>query len=336
MTAWYWSADALMLKTIWAIWERDAAGMQSQALGLAEALFTTEGFGLPQGFEIALRAPQKWLPMHPAFASLSALTPDTLAPMQGQPWPDLLIASGRKAAFAALAIKKASGGKTRTVLTQDPRSNPRNWDLLVVPEHDRVRGPNVLLTHGALHRVTQFKLDSAAQSFRDEFAQIPSPRVAVLVGGSNRNYTLDEDWMHDFVAQLRNMVQRSGCGILATVSRRTGEAETNILRGGLASLPAVLWDGKGPNPYFGFLGLADIIVVTCESISMISEACSTGKPVLVARLPGRSRRFELFYDSLLRRGLIQWFDGRLMQWENTRLDDMDHIARDIRDRFGWA
>jgi len=56
----------------------------------------------------------------------------------------------------------------------------------------------------------------------------------------------------------------------------------------------------------------------------------------VARLPGRSKRFEQFYDSLLRRGLIQWFDGRLMQWENTRIDDMDHIARDIRDRLGWA
>jgi len=329
-----------MLKTIWAIWERGAAGMQSQALGLAEALYTTEGFALPQGFEIALRAPQKWLPMHPLFAGLSALTPETLAPLQDyvqqQGWPDLVIASGRKAAFAALAIRKASGGKTRTVLTQDPRSNPRHWDLLVVPEHDRVRGPNVLLTHGALHRVTRFKLDSGANSIRGECAMLPSPRVAVLVGGSNRNFTLDEDWMREFVGQLRRMVERSGCGILATVSRRTGEAETNILRGGLASLPAILWDGKGPNPYFGYLGLADAIVVTCESISMISEACSTGKPVLVARLPGSSKRFEQFYDSLLLRGLIQWFDGRLMQWENGRIDDMDHIARDIRDRLGWA
>jgi uncharacterized protein len=291
---------------------------------------------MPQGFEVALRAPHKWLPTHPAFASLSALTPESLKAIQGKPWPDLLIASGRKAAFAALAIKKASGGKTRTILTQDPRSNPRHWDLLVVPEHDPVRGPNVLLTHGALHRVTQFKLEAGAQAIRGACAMLPSPRVAVLVGGSNRNYTLDEDWMREFVGQLRRMVERSGCSLLATVSRRTGEAETNILRGGLASLPAVLWDGTGENPYFGFLGIADIIVVTCESISMISEACSTGKPVLVARLPGRSRRFERFYDSLIRRGLIQWFDGRLMQWENTRLDDMDHIARDIRDRLGWT
>lgn len=324
-----------MLKSIWAIWESGAAGMQSQALGLAEALFATGGFGLPQGYEISLRAPYKWLPTHPVFARLNALTPDTLSKLQ-EPWPDLLIASGRKAAVAALAIRKASKGHTRTILTQDPRVNTQYWDLLVVPEHDGTRGSNVIFTQGALHRVTQMKLRNGAEAIRQEYEKLPHPRVAVLVGGSNRNYTLDEDWMQGFVKQLRSMVDRSGCGILATASRRTGEAETNILRGGLASLPAVLWDGKGPNPYFGFLGMADAIVVTCESISMISEACSTGKPVLVARLPGHSKRFEAFFDSLQRRGLIQWFDGRLMQWENGRLDDMDRIAGEVRQRLGWA
>ncbi|HLT77213.1 MAG TPA: mitochondrial fission ELM1 family protein [Ferrovibrio sp.] len=324
-----------MLKTIWAVWERGAAGMQSQALGLAEALFATGGFSLPQGFEVAFRRPYGLLPTHPFFASLNALTEDTRPNFQ-PPWPDLLIASGRKAAILALAVKKASGGQTRTILTQDPRTNPRHWSLLVVPEHDQVRGPNVILTQGAMHRVTRLKLDAGAEALRRELAHLPSPRVAVLVGGSNRNYTLDEEWMRGFVGQLRQMVQRSGCSLLATVSRRTGEAEAAILRGGLASLPGVLWDGKGPNPYFGYLALADAVIVTCESISMISEACSTGKPVLVAKLPGRSKRFEIFYDSLLKRGLIQWFDGRLMQWDNGRIDDMDRVPEEIRQRLGWA
>lgn len=324
-----------MLRSVWAVWEEGAAGMQSQAMGLAEAMFATGGFALPQGFEIAFRKGYGLLPTHPAFATLRALTPETAANIH-EPWPDLLIASGRKAAMFALAVRKASRGQTRTVLTQDPRANPRHWSLLVVPEHDPVRGPNVILTQGALHRVTRLKLESGAEVLRRELEHLPSPRVAVLVGGSNRNYTLDEDWMRGFVGQLRQMVQRSGCSLLATVSRRTGEAEAAILRGGLASLPGVLWDGKGPNPYFGYLGLADVIIVTCESISMISEACSTGKPVLVARLPGRSKRFELFYESLLKRGLIQWFDGRLMQWANNRLDDMERVASEIRDRLGWV
>src|SRR3546814_6488733 len=101
-------------------------------------------------------------------------------------------------------------------------------------------------------------------------------------------------------------------------------------------MPAALWDGKGPNPYFGFLGLADAIVVTCDSISMVSEACSTGKPVLVARLPGSSRRFDSFFAGLEKQGLIQWFDGRLMQWQNGKMDEMDALDRQIRQTHGWS
>lgn len=324
-----------MLKSVWAVSQKGAVGMMSQALGLAEALFNGGGFGLPQSYEVEYRWPYTWSPMHPAFASLKSMTTESRAGFGDQPWPDVLITCGRKSALWALAVKRASGGRTVLIHIQDPKSDPKYWDLLVVPEHDRVRGPNVMTSRGALHRVTRLKLSSGAEAIRQEYEHLPKPRVAVLVGGNNRYYTLDEEWMQSFVGQLRNMVERSGCGLLTSISRRTGEAETNILRGGLASLPAALWDGKGPNPYFGFLGLADAIVVTCDSVSMISEACSTGKPVLVARLPGQSKRFDAFFDSLLKQGLIQWFDGRLMQWENTRLDDMDHIAADVRQRFGW-
>ncbi len=330
-----------MLKTIWSVSERGAVGMQSQALGLGEALFAGGGFEAPRAIEVAFRKPYTWAPMHPAFASLKALSRDTAAAFVA-PWPDVLITCGRKSALLALAVKKASGGRTICIHVQDPKADPRHWDLLVVPEHDRVRGANVLVSKGALHRVTRLKLQSSAEAFAPLLGHLPRPRLAVLVGGNNRYYTLDSDWMTGFVAQLRRAAGGDGdggnwqWGVMATISRRTGEAETNILRGGLASLPgAYLWDGSGPNPYFGFLGLADAILVTCDSVSMISEACSTGKPVYVARLPGKSKRFDAFFDNLRRHGLIQWFDGHLAQWENKRLDDMDHIAEQVRERFGW-
>ncbi|WP_370153330.1 mitochondrial fission ELM1 family protein [Ferrovibrio sp.] len=323
-----------MLKTVWAVSQRGAVGMQNQALGLAEALFAGGGFHLPEAREASFRWSYSWLPMHPGFASLAMLAPQDQAGFRDA-WPDVLITCGRKSAMLALAVKKASGGRTAIIHIQDPKASPRHWDLLVVPEHDRVRGSNVLVTHGATHRVTRLKLESGAEALRQEYQHLPSPLVAVLIGGNNRYYTLDAEWMQTFVGQLRRMVGQSGCGLLATVSRRTGEAEAAILRGGLASLPASLWDGKGPNPYFGLLGLADAIIVTCDSVSMISEACATGKPVLVARLPGKSGRFERFFANLLQRGLIQWFDGRLMQWQNGRLDDMDALAVQVRQHFGW-
>ncbi len=322
-----------MLKSIWAVSERGAVGMQNQALGLGEALFAGGGFAAPKAIEVAFRWPYTWAPMNPAFASLKALTRDTAPPFH-EPWPDVLITCGRKSALLALAIKRASGGRTICIHVQDPKSDSRYWDLLIVPEHDRVRAPNVLVSKGALHRVTRLKLSTSAEALAPQLAHVPSPRLAVLIGGNNRYYTLDAEWMTGFMGQLRRAA--AGYGILATISRRTGEAETNILRGGLASMPGTyLWDGKGPNPYFGFLGLADAILVTCDSVSMISEACATGKPVYVARLPGSSKRFDAFFDNLRQRGLIQWFDGHLALWENNRLDDMDHIAEQVRDRLGW-
>lgn len=321
------------MKTIWALSESGAVGMQNQALGLAEALAAGGGFEAPRAIEVAFRWPYTWAPMHPAFASLNALTPDTREAVV-KPWPDVLITCGRKSALLALAIKRASGGQTMLIHVQDPKANPRHWDLLVVPEHDRVRGPNVLVSKGALHRVTRQKLADGAEAIRGRVAHLPRPLLAVLVGGNNRYYTLDAEWMQDFIAGLRLAVGASGGGILATVSRRTGDEEANLLRGALATLPSELWDGEGPNPYFGYLGLADAILVTCDSVSMISEACATGKPVYVARLPGESKRFDSFFDNLLKRRLIRWFDNRLDLWTNGRLDDMDGIADAVRSSIG--
>src|SRR3546814_1432362 len=174
-----------MLRSIWAVWEQGAAGMQSQAMGLAEALFATGGFALPQGHEVAFRRPYGLFPTHPVFASLGALTPETAANIH-EPWPDLLIASGRKAAMLALAVQKASGGQTRTTLTQDPRANPRHWSLLVVPEHDPVRAPNVVLTQGAFHRVTRLKLESGADVLRRALEPLTTPRYPRLAGRERR------------------------------------------------------------------------------------------------------------------------------------------------------
>lgn len=324
-----------MLKTIWAVSEQGAVGMQSQALGLAEALFQGGGFQVPVAVEVAFRRSYTLVPMHPRFATLRALASESAAKIRA-PWPDVLITCGRKSALLALAVRQASGGHTRIIHVQDPKAPPKHWDLLVVPEHDRARGENVLVSRGALHRVTRQKLHNAAEALAPQVARIPSPRIALLVGGNNRYFTLDEAWMTGFVRDLRQLVQDTGAGILATISRRTGEKETALLRGGLASMPGtMLWDGSGPNPYFGFLGLADAVLVTCDSVSMISEACATGKPVHVVRLPGNSRRFDAFFESLRQRGLIRWFDGRLVMWPNERLDDMEGIAAQVRSRFGW-
>jgi hypothetical protein len=107
-----------------------------------------------------------------------------------------------------------------------------------------------------------------------------------------------------------------------------------VLREALVPLGGWVWDGTGENPYFGMLALADLIVVTQDSVSMISEAAATTAPVMVVALPGRSRRQALFLRTLTNEGRIRLFDRRFAPWPVTPLDDTPLAAAEMRRRLG--
>jgi len=195
----------------------------------------------------------------------------------------------------------------------------------VVPRHDHLRGDNVMVTTGALHRVTPAVIAAAAARLGPTFAALKRPLVAVLVGGDNGAYRMDAAAATRLGAQLATLAD-SGAGLLVTPSRRTGAANEVILRQALAGHSAFIWDGSGENPYFALLGLADAIVATPDSVSMVSEACSTGKPVYIAELPGGSRKFDDFHRGLREDGLTRRFDGRLERWSYPPLDDTARVA----------
>ena len=311
--------------TCWVLTQGEA-GMVSQALGLAEAL----GFAAPEIKKVGLRWPWTWAPNWRALASLAAVSrgSDPVA----APWPDLLITCGRKAAFVSLAIGKASPS-TKRIHIQNPHAGIAGYDLVIVPEHDGVTGSNVLTSHAALHRVSAAKLAAGRAEFSAALDGLPRPLVAVLLGGTNRNYQLTPDWATEFARQLVAMHQQSGCGFAITASRRTDPAAVAAMRQTLTGVPMQFWDGTGANPYFGYLGTADAVIVTCESISMISEACAAGVPVLLARLPGKSQRFDKFFAKLEEQGFVRWFDGKLVLWANRKLDDMTRISGLVRERI---
>jgi mitochondrial fission protein ELM1 len=306
---------------VWAVHD-GKVGIRSQVLGLAEAL------GWP--FEekaIALRFPWSRLPPVPWLDPAQAIVPvgTPLAP----PWPDLFIGCGRQSAVAALAVKRASGGKTVLAHVQDPRFARSRFDLLLIPEHDRLRGPNVLVTRGAVHRVTGEMLAAAAAQWESRLAAVPQPRVAVLIGGNNKVFRLDLATLAALADALAALA-RAGHGLLVTPSRRTGAEGERLLRERLAGFPAFVWDGSGDNPYFGFLALADAIVATGDSVSMVSEAAATGKPVHVVHLPGGSAKFRRFHEGFERAGITRPFAGRLEHWGYERVNDTGRAAEAIR------
>ena len=299
-------------------------GMENQCLGLAEAV------GLPTRVKrIQVRAPWRWWSPQVAPAPLRALSKkgDQLE----APWPRLLIATGRASVGAAIGVKRANPD-TFTVQIQNPGVELNNFDLVVAPEHDRLLGHNVMLTLGALHRVTRKCLDEEARKLGATISHLPKPRVAVLVGGNNKSYRLDLSVAKQLADGLAALCD-SGAGLAITMSRRTGTGVADVVRERLRGKAAVIWDGTGDNPYFAYLAMADAIVVTCDSVSMASEAVSTGKPVYVFDLPGGSAKFEAFHESLRRERRTRPFGNKIERWSYEPPSDTARVAAEVRRRL---
>ncbi len=302
-------------QTCWVVSE-GIAGTENQCIAVAEALGVS--FEIKR---ITLREPWKSLSPYLGFEQAWSFSP-ALCP----PWPDLVIASGRKSIAASRYIKRASGGKAFTLQIQDPRIDPAAFDLVAVPYHDPTRGENVIVTDAAPNRITPEKLIGARDSF-PELSALPAPRIAVLIGGSSKAYTLTPEIMRKLCAQLGDV----NGSLMITPSRRTGADNVKILKDSLPG--AYIYDGNGDNPYFAMLALADIILVTADSTSMISDACSTGKPVYMIGLEGGHPRIDALHNHLIDLGVLRRFDGDLETYSYEALQDAQKIAQAIIERM---
>lgn len=314
--------------TCWIITDGHAGGL-NQCMGLAEAL----GFS-PTVKEVALRAPWRQLSPYFRLGQAHAFTADSdkLVP----PWPELVIASGRQSIAAALHARaqgRRAGKDTVAVFIQNPGISPKHFDLVIAPEHDRVRGANVVATRGALHHVTAAKLKEGAARFEPRIIHLPRPYIGVLIGGSNASYSLGEAEIARLAESLKKAAAETGGSLLITPSRRTGEKNIALLKAALSDTRSFVWDGTGDNPYFGLLALSDYLVVTNDSVSMVSEAVASGKPTYVFALPGKSPKFARFHDGMLRQGWTRLFEGTLQPFDRPAAEDETAVAAKAVRRF---
>ncbi len=296
------------------------AGLQAQALGLAErALLPTQLRPLTPKFPWS-RLPARLWP-----------NPLQVTDFGKIPSNDLIIGCGGVAASVTARLRQKG---LRVVQVQNPRMDPRLFDLVVANYHDEMTGPNVLVTRTALHRVTPAKLRAAHDVWAPRFQHFHRPLVAVLVGGSNGRFRFGEGEALALATKLSAMVKRDNVSLIVTPSRRTGDAQIAILKRVLEPLGTYIWDMQGENPYFGLLAVADAIVVTMDSVSMVSEAVSTSAPVLVQSLPGKSRRIGLFSRMLEREKRVRPFAAKLETWAVEPIDDTDWAAAEMLRRLG--
>jgi mitochondrial fission protein ELM1 len=250
--------------------------------------------------------------------------------------PRIVIGCGRRAALATAWLRATHG--TFAVQILDPRADPRHWDVLVAPAHDRLPGANVLTITGGLHAITPAVLAEAALRHA-ELARLPTPRTAVLIGGPTRAQRIDAGYVDALCDRLAAWHGRDGGGYLVSTSRRTPDALAARLRERLARLPVRLWTGEadGPNPYLGMLAHAQRLVVTPDSANLLAEACATGKPVFVfARSAVRGKLGQLQQD-LLVEGRIRPMRESPVEWTVPPVvRDLPRIAAEVRRRFETA
>ena len=291
------------------------AGTENQCLGVSDALGIK-----PEIKRIALQEPWRTLAPYMGFEMKVSFKPSLIPP-----WPDLVIASGRKAVSAARYIKKNSS-KTFVTFIQNPRINQQRFDLVAVPHHDNISGKNILVTDGAPNRITNEKLQTAKEEFSHLFRPMKGRRIAVCIGGKSKTHRLSASILEHLCGQLKQLE----ASLMITTSRRTGEENTAFIKSHLCNEQHYIWDQQSQNPYWGMLAWADIIIVTEDSTSMISEAATTGKPTYIVKLEGHSARFDRFHNHLKNLGAIRNFNGIVEKWTYVPLDDAKKIADAIR------
>lgn len=305
------------VKNCWIITE-GMAGTENQCLAVAERLDISYSVK-----RIALQQPFKTVSPF-VFKTCPRWT------IKGIDWteshPDMIIASGRKAIPVALKFPNAF-----KVFIQNPKIDPNYFDLVAAPIHDNIIGSNVIQTVAAPNRITHDNLAEAASKFN--FSSPDTKKIAILIGGQSKTHDIPDNFVEYLKADLATYLNDPDYAFLVTVSRRTPNAVADKLKSLFACKNCTFWDGRGENPYHAFLASADYILVTEDSASMLSDACSTGKPVYRIAMSGGSAKFERLYKALQDKCGMRIFKGDLDRWTYTPLNDAQLIADEIEKAF---
>ncbi|MCP5404951.1 MAG: mitochondrial fission ELM1 family protein [Pseudomonadaceae bacterium] len=289
------------------------AGHVNQALGIAEAL----GVKDPELRRVRLRKLPwglRWLwgflPVETVFDTLPKDVP-----------PTVVLGAGSRNSRVLRWLKCKYGKKVFTVQVLKPRGPWDAFDVVVMPQHDRPPAgrKNICVTTGALGRVTAARLAAEADRWERRLQHCKLPRLAVMVGGASRHGRFGVEEARALVEDVLQAAKANGYSVMVSTSRRTGTKVTKVLRKafeGQKDVPVAFWQPDDPeardNPYFAYLALAQGVVVTGESVSMISEAATAGKPVYVwgasRRMP---RKFGRFLELMVKQGRAKLWDGRL-------------------------
>ncbi len=285
------------------------------------------GVGIRLAYAHRLRVPDVLAP-----ATLAHLAPSARAAFV-PPWPSVAIAAGRRPAAALRWLKRQAGADMLAVYLMRP-GRLRGFDLVAIPAHDGdIRDGRVMTTLGAPHPFDRHALDLAAAGLPAAAARLPRPYVTVLIGGPTRRVRFGRFELQRLADDVSRLAGELGGSVLATTSPRTPKGLAAELAA-LLTVPSFVHDvaSTEANPLRALLGVADRIVVTGDSASMLSEACAAARPVHVFSLPNSPRKFQRLECALAERGFVQPWNAPAAL-PRTTLDEASRVAAAIRERL---
>lgn len=214
-----------------------------------------------------------------------------------EPWPALALAAGRTTIPYLRALKVRARSATLTVAMMDPKTGLTTADLIWVPEHDKLRGANVVTTLTSPNNFSQSALAKLRADLPQNIQSLAGRRVAVMLGGPTKSHRFSESVVANLLDGIRSFVAR-GASLMITPSRRTPSSLLDAVREATSGAPNFIWDGTDANPYAYFVAVADAFVVTGDSVNMIGEAASTGRPIYVCQPEGGTAKFQRFHARL--------------------------------------
>ena len=299
-------------------------GMISQVEGMAKALNTEYDHKV-----VRLSFPWNLIP--PKFSPISRIVLKDKAYITENKDFDLVISCGRKSIIPSILIKKKRP-KIFTIHIQDPKVRFKNFDAIVAPEHDDLEGDNIYSSKGAIHFITESEITKAKIYLLDK---IKSDKiVSLILGGPNKYYKFSKDQLIKIFNKIKSDFVSKGYRIIVIPSMRTPRGSIDLAIKEIGEFGYVV-NTVDKQAYLSAYALADFVVVTCDSTSMISEAATSGKPIFVAHMKAKRNnyRFKRFFNLFKKMGIIRDLGEKIETWSYDKHNEAQRIALELKQKI---
>jgi len=244
----------------------------------------------------------------------------------------IIISCGRKSVIPSIALKKRLGKEIFTIHIQNPKVSFKHFDLIVSPEHDNIKGDNVITTTGAIHYLSRKEIKENSNYLGLE--EKKKKLVAFIIGGPNKYYAYTEQAIHQTFNKVKTLFTPDKYKIIVIPSYRTPKEVIKKAYDTFNFNHHVVKE-VDKKAYLSALAISDHIVVTCDSTSMISEAAVTGKPVYIAMMKSikNNYRFKKFYYKLQELGITRELKDNIDTWSYENLNEAGRIASLVKSKM---